>query len=115
MKKLGSILFATMLAGCGSLIEFPWSGEGPARFDLEPASNLARGLDAEDWSVYIEDLTASGAVGSDGIVMMVGPQELTYYADARWSDRAPRMLNRYLAESLQGAGKFTVFGADTIG
>jgi ABC-type uncharacterized transport system auxiliary subunit len=115
MKKLGSILFATMLAGCGSLVEFPWSGDGPARFDLEPATGLARGLDAEDWSVYIEDLTASGAVGSDGIVIKVGPQELNYYANARWSDRAPRMLNRYFSESLQGAGKFTVFGADTIG
>jgi cholesterol transport system auxiliary component len=56
--------------------------------------------------LVVEDFTAPAAIDTTRIVFQPGENEIAYYAGARWSDRAPRMISTLLVETLSRTGKF---------
>ena len=49
---------------------------------------------------------APAAIDTTRIVFQPNENEIAYYAGARWSDRAPRMISSLLVETLTGTGHF---------
>ena len=46
---------------------------------------------------------------------MTNPYEIKYYADARWAERAPRMVQTLLVESFENTGRIVSVGRQSIG
>jgi len=101
------------LAACSNLL----SGGGPAPdlYTLSPATRFAEGLPKVPWQVMIEEPTAVGGLDANRVAVQPTPNEVRYFADIRWVERAPRMVQGLLVESFEQSR--TVAAADryTVG
>lgn len=81
------------------------SGPAPSLYLLTaPAPELsAPALDAQ---LSVQEFDAPAALDTGRIVIHPSPNEIAYYAGARWADRAPRMIAGLLVETLTGTGRF---------
>lgn len=109
----GFLLAGTLLSGCGgvTLIE---TGPAPNVFDLTPPNRFVEGLPDVDWQLVVEEPQAALAVDTDRIAVK-NDFELQYYSGARWSDRAPRMVQTRLLESFENTGHILAVGRQAIG
>ena len=98
-------LLSVLLTACGSLIQLPNSGPAPTLYNLTPASTMnVQGTDAR---VLIEDPTATSGLDTTLIARRPSPNELQYFAGARWTARPTDMLQSLLSESFENAGQVT--------
>ncbi len=102
------------LVGCDSLLP-SLGGPPPNLYTLTPKSTFANGLPRADWQLVVEEPVASGGLNIDRIAMRASPTELKYYARARWTERAPRMLQTLLVESFENSGAIIAVGRKAIG
>ncbi|MFQ5533615.1 MAG: ABC-type transport auxiliary lipoprotein family protein [Sphingomonadales bacterium] len=110
------LVVAGLLAGgCSPQIDLFNSGPPASLYNLTPAKSAGDGGSAVDWALYIEDPTSTGALDSDRIAMRPSPNEVQYFADARWVDRAPRMLRSLLVESFENSGRIRSVTAEVTG
>ncbi|MEN6543415.1 ABC-type transport auxiliary lipoprotein family protein [Parvibaculum sp.] len=56
--------------------------------------------------VVVDEFAAPAVVDSARIVQRSGANELKYYADARWADRAPRLIQNLMVETMENSGRF---------
>ena len=63
----------------------------------------------------IEEPVAAGGLDTDAIAIYPSPTEVKYYAGARWTERAPKMIQTLLVESFENSGKITAVGRQAIG
>ncbi|MEX2250186.1 MAG: ABC-type transport auxiliary lipoprotein family protein [Parvibaculum sp.] len=62
--------------------------------------------------IVVDPFSAPAALDTARIVFQPSPNEIKYYAGARWSDRAPRMIAALAVETLHNTGRFpAVIGA----
>jgi cholesterol transport system auxiliary component len=61
--------------------------------------------------ILVDDFTASAALDTARIVFQPNPNEIKYYAGARWADRAPAMIQSLMIETLQNSGRFASVAA----
>ncbi|MGV8996805.1 MAG: ABC-type transport auxiliary lipoprotein family protein [Parvibaculaceae bacterium] len=66
-----------------------------------PVSNRASSA-----SLLVDEFAASAALDTGRIAFQPTPNELKYYADARWADLAPAMVQSLAIETLQSSGAF---------
>lgn len=92
------------LTACGNLIELPGQGPAPQIYSLTAAQNNAAGQTAMEWRLLVEEPEASRAIDIDRIAVRLSPVEISYYEGAKWSDRAPRLVQSLLIESLDNSG-----------
>lgn len=104
---------ALLLAGCSSIIDLPGGGEAPALYELHALAGPG-GQPSRNWVLFIEAPAVPGALATDQVAVRVGQRRLEYLAGARWSDRTPNLLARYLEESIENSGLVTVVGASTV-
>lgn len=112
MIRLGRFLRAVLaaallapLAAC-ALADVA-SGPAPSLYVLKaPAADEALQGGPVLAQIVVEDFTAPAAIDTTRIVFQPGENEIAYYAGARWSDRAPRMISTLLVETLARTGKF---------
>ena len=102
-------------AGCGGLLNLPGSGPAPDLYDLSPKSTFEDGLPVATYQLVVEEPVASRALDSDRIAIRTSPLELKYYAGARWSDRAPSLVQTLLVESFENSGLIVAVGRQAIG
>lgn len=110
---ISALLPALLLAGCSSLIGLPGGGEPPALYELR-AYEGPGGLGNRNWVLFVEEPSVQGALRTDQIVVRLSQRRLEFLAGARWSDRTPHLVGRYLEESIQNSGLATVVGAGTL-
>ena len=91
-------LFAAFLAGCGALLN---GASLPAMYELEPPTQFPTELPRVPWSLVIGRPSAIGALDSANIAVRPEPLRIEYYADGRWTTRAPDMLHNYIITSFQ--------------
>ncbi len=103
---------ALLLAGCGSLIDLPGGGEPPALYELRAYEGP--GMTGQNWVLFVEEPSVPGAMRTDQIIVRLSERRLEYLAGARWSDRTPHLVGRYLEESIENSGLVTVVGAGTV-
>lgn len=96
------LALALMLANCASLLP-KREGPPPSLFQLTAAKSFPGALRGLDIKLGVDEPAAPRALDSDRIAIKPSPYELRYLAGARWSDRAPRMLQMLLVESFDNA------------
>jgi len=107
------LILSLLLAGCASLL--PGAKPLGDLYDLTPKSTFKSGLPDVDWQVVVEEPFAASAVNTDRIALMPELTEVRYYADARWVDRAPRLVQTLLVESFENTGHIGAVGRQAIG
>lgn len=101
------------VAACTSLL--PGPGDPPQFFVLTPKSTFDPDLPAADWQLVVEVPVASGALNTSRIALSKSPVKLEYFANARWTDRAPVMVQTLLVESFENSGRIGAVGRESLG
>ena len=101
-----------LLTGCAGLIN---TGPAPDLYHLSPKSTFSEGLPDVAWQLVIEEPIAAGGLDTDAIAIYPSPTEVKYYAGARWTERAPKMIQTLLVESFENSNKVTAVGRQAIG
>jgi cholesterol transport system auxiliary component len=109
-----TILLAAVLSlyGC-SVLEVP--GPPPNFYNLTPKSTFSDDLPDVAWQLIIEEPIAAGGLDSSRIALRPLSTELKYFADARWTERAPEMIQTLLIESFENTEKIISVGRQSIG
>jgi cholesterol transport system auxiliary component len=102
------------LLGCDGLLP-SLGGPPPNLYTLTPKSTFAKGLPQVEWQLVVEEPVASGGLNVDRIALRVSATELKYFARARWTERAPRLLQTLLVESFENSGAIIAVGRKAIG
>jgi cholesterol transport system auxiliary component len=63
----------------------------------------------------VEEPYAAGGLDSHKIAIYTNPYEVKYYAEARWAERAPRMVQTLLVESFENTGRIVAVGRQSVG
>jgi len=100
------------LGGCNGLIpQAPPSN----LYTLSPKTTFQAEMPRVDWQLVVEEPFAAGGLDTHRIAIMTNPYEIKYYADARWAERAPRMVQTLLVESFENTGRIVAVGRQSIG
>jgi len=113
MKRIAILfLVSVLIGGCGSILP---SGPAPDLFYLTPKSTFNADLPEVKWQLVIEEPVAGGGLDTSSIALHPNPTEVKYFADARWTERAPKMIQTLLVESFENSGTITAVGREAIG
>lgn len=103
-----TILLLAALAPLGACaLASAGSGPAPSLYTLtaaHPEAPEAGAVHAP--AIEIDEFSAPAALDTARIVQQTTPNEIAYYADARWADRAPRMIQTLMVETFENAGRF---------
>lgn len=100
------------LGGCGSL--FKAATTTPSLYTLVSASGFPAGPPVP-WQLVVEEPLASRAIDTDYIALMPSTTEVKYFDNARWAERAPRMVQTLLVESFENSGRIVAVGRQAVG
>jgi cholesterol transport system auxiliary component len=107
-----AVPLAGALSACGGLIpQAPPSNI----YNLSPKTTFPDDLPRVDWQLVVEEPYAAGGLDSHKIAIYTNPYEVKYYAEARWAERAPRMVQTLLVESFENTGKIVAVGRQSVG
>jgi cholesterol transport system auxiliary component len=110
---LRASLGAGLLAGLAAC-QLPGSRPAPREFRLTPKTTFDE-LPSVDWSLAIGRPEASPTIDTTRIALIRGGVEIEYYANARWVDRPPAMLQPILVQSFRNSGAIAVVGGERAG
>jgi len=112
----GSVLAlscASLLFGCSaSLVSM---GPPADLYNLTPKSTFHGDLPHVDAQIVVEEPQADGGLDSSRIALRTRPTELKYFAESRWTERAPKMVQTLLVESLENSERIVSVGRQSIG
>lgn len=109
IKLAAMAALSLLLAACGSLVGLP-SSDPAARYTLRPPTDLES--PRLPVVIMVAEPEAPAALDSERIALKPNELEVQYYANARWADRAPRLMQRHLIAALTGA--VTDAGTETM-
>lgn len=100
------------ITGC-SVLELP--GPPPNLYNITPKSTFSSDLPTVNYQLIIEEPIAAGGLDTDRIALRPHSTELQFFADARWTERAPKMLQTLLIESFENTNRIVAVGRQSIG
>lgn len=100
------------LSACGGLL--PQAAPSNL-YTLSPKTTFSPDLPRADWQLVVEEPYAAGGLDTQRIAIYTNPYEVKYYAEARWAERAPRMVQTLLVESFENTGKIVSVGRQSVG
>jgi cholesterol transport system auxiliary component len=104
---------ATVLVACSaSLVSI---GPPADLYNLTPKSTFKTDLPQVDAQIVVEEPLADGGLDSSRIALRPRPTELKYFAESRWTERSPKMVQTLLVESLENSGRIVSVGRQSIG
>lgn len=104
---------AVLLTGCA--LKLPGTGAPPRIFVLSPKSTFDENLPVVDWQLLIDSPIAAAGLNSSRIALRQSQIELQYFANAAWTDAAPKMVQRLLIESFENSEKIVSVGRQAVG
>ena len=114
LKVFAAVYLAVVLSGCEGLV--PTLGGPPANlYTLTPKNTFTKELQRVRWQLVVDEPLASGGLNIDRIALRHSPTELKYFARARWTERAPRMVQTLMVESFENSGAIVAVGRKAIG
>ena len=114
LKVFAAVYLAVALSGCEGLV--PRLGGPPANlYTLTPKNTFTKELQRVRWQLVVDEPLASGGLNIDRIALRHSPTELKYFARARWTERAPRMVQTLMVESFENSGAIVAVGRKAIG
>jgi cholesterol transport system auxiliary component len=84
-------------------------------YDLNTNPQFAGDIPSVTWQLVIDEPVASRALDTDRIVVRPNPSEITYFADAKWTERAPRLVQSQLLHAFERSGKIVGVGREAMG
>jgi len=111
--RCGVVAATLWVTGCAAGLLS--SGPPPDLYNLTPKSTFSTGLPKVTWQLVIEEPLASGGLDASQIALRPSPTELKYFAGARWTERAPKMVQTLLIESFENTGSIISVGRQAIG
>ena len=111
---LVALLLLAGLAGCEGLLP-KLGGPPPNLYTLTPKNTFSENLPRVPWQLVVEEPIAAGGLNVDRIALRAAQTELKYFARARWTERAPRMLQTLMVESFENSGAIVAVGRKAIG
>ncbi len=99
-------------AGC-SVLTIP--GQAPDLYNLTPKSTFNDNLPEISKQLIIEEPIAAGGLDNNRIAQRPHSTKLQFFANARWTERAPKMLQTLLIESFENTNKIIAVGRQSIG
>lgn len=100
---IGGIPFALSACTLGDIVR---GGEAPPQlFVLTPKSTFSEDLPRIQSQLVIEVPIVSEGLDTHRIALRRTPLTLDYYANARWTERAPRLVQTMLVESFENTGR----------
>ncbi len=102
-----------LLAGCGTLV--PSIGTPPRLYTLSPKNTFREDLRRSQYQIVIEEPVASQGIDSDRIALHHGGSEVAYFANTRWVERAPRLLQTLMVESFENSNRVEAVSRQAIG
>ena len=114
VKGFAAVYLAVALSGCEGRV--PRLGGPPANlYTLTPKNTFTKELRRVSWQLVVDEPLASGGLNIDRIALRHSPTELKYFARARWTERAPRMVQTLMVESFENSGAIIAVGRKAIG
>ena len=114
MKKAGGLAAALfLLTACSGVL--PGGGPPPNLYTLTPKNTFDDQLPRVAWQLVVEEPSSAGGLQVQSIALRTRAIELQYFAGARWTERAPRMVQTLLVESFENSGKIVAVGRQAIG
>lgn len=114
-KLMVMVFLAALLSACGGVSLLGPAGPPPNVYDLSPKSTFDDDLPTVSWQLVVEEPVASRALDTDRIMIKSSPLEIGAISGARWSDRAPRMIQTRLVESFENSERIVAVGRQVIG
>ena len=108
-----SVVLASLLGACTGVL--PGTGPPPDLYTLTPKSTYPDTLPRVNWQLVIEEPVAAGGLNTQSIALREIHLELAYFAGARWTERATRLVQTLLVESFENTGKIVAVGRQVIG
>ena len=102
---------AAALGACAGLL----TGPPPDIYTLTPKSTFDANLSVVEWQLIVEEPQAAGGINTARIALSKSPTQIDYFASARWTERAPQMVQTLLVESFENTGKIVSVGRQAIG
>lgn len=113
-KIAGALLAAFLLTGCEGMLA-GIGGPAPDLYNLTPKSSFKQDIKSVAWQLVVEEPVAAGGLNVDRIALRTTPTEMKYFIGARWTERAPRMVQTLLVESFENSGAIISVGRKAIG
>ena len=104
-----------MLGACSGLIDLPGSEDAPQVYQLTAPSEIEGDYGETDWRILVDEPDASRSIDTDRIALRPSEIELSYYAKSKWADRAPRMIQDLMIQSLENANAVQYAGRGPSG
>ena len=114
LKVFAAACLAVVLSGCEGLVP-ALSGPPANLYTLTPKNTFTKELRRVRWQLVVDEPLASGGLNIDRIALRHSPTELKYFARARWTERAPRMVQTLMVESFENSGAIVAVGRKAIG
>ena len=110
LGAVGAVILT--LSGC---IDLPGMGTPARLYMLSPKSSFASELPDVKWQLVVELPVAPSGLATPNIALTRDPIQLQYYADAKWAERAPQMVQTLIVESFENSEKIIAVGRQAIG
>ncbi len=119
MAILALLTTLSILGGCslsGAVKGALSDGTPSQTFDLVLDRDLIKRSSRLSTQIVVQLPAAVKALAGDNILVKPSPTQVTYYGDAVWSDRLPKLLQARMVEALQVSGRFRAVsdGSDRI-
>ena len=113
MRRVLMLVFALVIAAGCSVLKIP--GKAPDLYNLTPKSTFNEDLPEISKQLIIEEPIAAGGLDNNRIAQRPHSTKLQFFANARWTERAPKMLQTLLIESFENTNKIIAVGRQSIG
>jgi len=107
-----AVLLGLLAGGCTELL--PGQGPLPNLYTLSPKSTFSADLPVVKWQLAVEEPIASGGIDTQKIALANHPLETQYFADARWTERAPQMVQTLMVESFESSRRIVAVGRQAL-
>lgn len=99
---------AFFASGCVSLL--PETSPPKPRYHISAVNADALAGARVDWSLVVEDPHTTRVYDTTRIAVSTAPGKIQYFAGAEWADRAPRLFQTALVQSLEDSGRIITVG-----
>lgn len=102
----------SFLAAAGVLLGACSSAPPPATYDLmAPKVMTVTAPEPAKFQLVVNEPSAIRSLETDRIMVKPGPAQISYYKDAAWGDRLPRLMQARMIEAFQNAGLVSAVGS----
>jgi cholesterol transport system auxiliary component len=105
-------LSSVALAACSGIVGPP---ESSPLYQLKPAVPPASGGRRVLWQLSVTLPETPDSLDTDRIVLIQPDNRVDFYANARWPDRVPFLVQSALIEAFENSGRIGAVGRDTEG